>query len=327
LSLLFIALAFASSALLVRAFIGFSSRKLLDKPGERSSHQRPTPTGGGFPALVAWFFVTLLAAHFGVVPSGPRWLAALLVGTTLACIGLLDDALDLPRSLRYLAQLLVASAALLLLRAATRRFGLPDTLTFVLGVVFVTGLVNAFNFMDGVDALVASSGLLIMGFYAWLAREPLWALVAAAYAGFLLFNRPRARIFMGDAGSTALGGLVGIAFLSSERLELPHLVLLGPLVSDSAYTIVRRLLRRENIFVAHHSHVYQRLLRAGWSHGQLSGTYAALTMLMGLLVAGWGLLGSVLGAATCAAAIVGAESYIARRKVPFTRPAAAKSSA
>jgi Fuc2NAc and GlcNAc transferase len=315
------AMAFSLSVGAVGAFRVICRRIFLAQPGDRSSHSNPTPTGGGFPALVVFVAIAATAIGLGAVPGGPRWWAVALCACVLGALGLVDDARDLPRSVRYAGQVVVAAVVIRWLGHPGPAAGLPGLGAFAASVLVVTGLVNAFNFMDGIDALVGGTGVVIVGFLGWFTRDPLWALLAASYAGFLVFNIPPARIFMGDAGSTVLGGLVGIAILSGRAsLESRHFLIFGPLLGDSAYTIVRRLIRGENVFRAHHSHVYQRLLRAGHSHAAISGCYVAATCLLGFLTASRS-YGAVLGGAIgCVVALLAVEAYLMRRGVPFTRP-------
>jgi Fuc2NAc and GlcNAc transferase len=314
------ALAFFLSAGAVRAFLVMSRRLFLAHPGDRSSHSNPTPTAGGFPALVTFLAVTGLAVALGAIPGGPRWWSAALCVGVLGLLGLADDARDLPRSARYAGQALVAAVVIRWLGHPGPTAGLPGIVALGASIVLFTGVINAFNFMDGIDALVGGTGVVIVAFLAWFTRDAAWALLAASYAGFLVFNIPPARIFMGDAGSTALGGLVGIAILSGRvSLESRHYLIFAPLIGDSAYTILRRLIRGENILRAHHSHVYQRLLRAGHSHGAISGSYTGATLLLGLLVASGSDRAVFGGAVGCLVALVALEIHIARRRVPFTR--------
>jgi UDP-N-acetylmuramyl pentapeptide phosphotransferase/UDP-N-acetylglucosamine-1-phosphate transferase len=197
-------------------------------------------------------------------------------------------------------------------------------LAIAASVIFVVGMVNAFNFMDGIDALVGGTGVVILGFLVLYSRDWFWLVLAASYAGFLVFNLPPARLFMGDAGSTVLGGLVAIAFLSNRAsLEIRHLMILAPLVGDSAYTIARRFLRRENIARAHHSHLYQRLLRAGYSHAPITVSYVAATSVIGALLWLAGDLGALLALLGCAVAVIKIERHLRQRRVPFTRPQSA----
>lgn len=317
--------AFALSLLAVRAFLTVSRRRLLDQPGGRSSHVRPTPTGGGFPAVWVFLVVAAVGVSSSILPGGPRWWAAASCAAVLSLLGLADDALDLPSSVRLGIQVLVGTASVALVGTS----GWPGPrlvagLAIVASVIFVVGMVNAFNFMDGIDALVGGTGLVILGFLALFSRDWFCLVLAASYAGFLVFNLPPARIFMGDAGSTVLGGLVAIAFLSNRSsLDIRHLMILAPLVGDSAYTIARRLLRRENIARAHHSHLYQRLLRAGYSHAPITASYVAATVLIGLLLWLGGDLGALLALLGCVVAVVLIERHLRQRQVPFTRPQSA----
>jgi UDP-N-acetylmuramyl pentapeptide phosphotransferase/UDP-N-acetylglucosamine-1-phosphate transferase len=326
-TLLFSLVAFGLSAGLVRIFLGVSRKRFLDQPGARSSHSIPTPTGGGFPAVLAFLLVSSLAVAVHAMPEGARFRASLLCGAALSLLGLLDDALDLPAAIRFLVHALVAAVVVHWLGHPAPH-GVPTLAAGALAVVMVAGLINAFNFMDGVDGLVGGTGIIIISVLSVLSRDSSWFLLAASYAGFLVFNWPPARIFMGDAGSTVLGGLVGVALLSGRaELEPRHVLVLAPLVGDSAYTIVRRLLRRENILRAHHSHLYQRLFRAGHPHGAISACYALATLAIALLVTFGGKGGAVIAAVSCIAATVALERYLSRRGVPFTRPTSDKSSA
>lgn len=322
-----LALAFVASLAAVRGFLALSRRRFLDQPGARSSHSIPTPTGGGFPAVLVFLGVSALAVTSNAVPGGPRFRAALLCAAMLSLLGLLDDVFDLPAIGRFSVHGLVACAVVNWVGHPGPSTGLAAWLAFVACVVMVVGSINAFNFMDGIDALVGGTGVIIVSILAFLTHDPLWFLLAASYAGFLLFNLPPARIFMGDAGSTVLGGLVGVALLSGrEQLELRHLLLFAPLVGDSAYTVVRRLLRGENVLRAHHSHIYQRLLRAGHSHGTISAGYALATLLIALVVIVAGDVAALVIAVLSAISVIAIERYLTARGVPFTRPLPARAS-
>jgi UDP-N-acetylmuramyl pentapeptide phosphotransferase/UDP-N-acetylglucosamine-1-phosphate transferase len=308
---------FVLSALAVRAFLAFSRRRLLDRPGARSSHALPTPTGGGFPAALVGLGVTGLGTVLGLVAAGPRTSAVLLVVLVLAPVGLIDDARDLSRGVRYAAHLLVALGVVLLILPEPSAGGLFYGL---IAALLLTGLINAVNFMDGIDALVAGTGAIALAFLGWQSGDASWLVFAAAYAGFALFNLPPARLFMGDAGSTTLGGLLGVALIAGrERLALADLVVLAPLLGDAAYTLLRRLGRGENVLQAHHSHLYQRLLRSGLSHGRISLGYALATLLAALLARAFGATGALVALGGCALAVLAIERHVAQRGVPFTR--------
>ena len=304
-------LAFGMSAAAVRAYLTVSRQRFLDEPGARSSHSVPTPTGGGFPAVLVFLVVGAIAVAMHATAGGTRFWVSVGCASVLSLLGLLDDAFDLPAVVRFFCHALVAFAIVHWLGHPGPQIGALALLAAAVSVVAIVGSINAFNFMDGIDGLVGGTGVVIASFLAVLTHDPLWFLLAASYAGFLVFNLPPARNFMGDAGSTTLGGLVAIALLSGrEHLEPRHLLLFGPLIGDAAYTFVRRLLRGEHVWRAHHSHLYQRLIRVGHSHARISACYVIATLAMGLLVTFGGIASAVVGAVTCALTIVLIERYL-----------------
>jgi Fuc2NAc and GlcNAc transferase len=161
-----------------------------------------------------------------------------------------------------------------------------------LGIVWLT---NLYNFMDGIDGIAAAEAVVVgMGGALLVAgRSPPLALVsvvvAAAAAGFLVWNWPPARLFMGDVGSGFLGFVFGGLALGSERAHaLPAvlwLVLLGPFFLDATVTLVRRVARGERWYAAHRSHAYQRAVQGGWSHGRVAASVAGLSLVT--VAAGW----------------------------------------
>jgi UDP-N-acetylmuramyl pentapeptide phosphotransferase/UDP-N-acetylglucosamine-1-phosphate transferase len=173
--------------------------------------------------------------------------------------------------------------------------GLP--LTFL----WIVGLTNAYNFMDGIDgiaatqAVVVGTGWAIIGF---MAHQPpitmMGLLIASASLGFLIHNWPPARIFMGDVGSAFLGYTLAVLPLmaahvphADARLALMGALLLWPFVFDSSFTFLRRALRGENVLAAHRSHLYQRLVIAGHTHLFVTTLYGVLALAGVALVLGW----------------------------------------
>ena len=250
---------------------------LIAVPGERSSHVQPTPAGGGLGIVLGVSAGALLSS---LLPL-PLLAAALL----LALIGLCDDIRPLPARLRLAVQAAVCAVPL---------YGFAPDLPWVgVAVLWVAALwwVNLFNFMDGIDGLAgmqavfmsAAAGLLLAGQADSGAIVGLLQSVAAAAAGFLLYNRPPARIFMGDVGSTFLGFiLLAVAALSVRSGALPWQTwpLLGALfITDATITLLRRVLRGERWYQAHRSHAYQRLARRAGSHLPVTLGAAALNLL------------------------------------------------
>jgi UDP-N-acetylmuramyl pentapeptide phosphotransferase/UDP-N-acetylglucosamine-1-phosphate transferase len=251
------AIAVAVTFLLLR-----SGNLPLDRPNSRSLHSVPVPRTGGL-AIMAGVFAAalLLCADPGIV--GPV--------AALAILSYLDDRFQLPAPLRLAAHLIAAGAFVWI-------SGLSGNPLIALALILALGwLTNLYNFMDGSDGLaggMAVIGFLSYGIAAWLTgMEDLSLLslsVATAAAGFLIFNFPPARIFMGDVGSIPLGFLSGAIGAAGWQQGLWPLwfpvVVFAPFIVDASITLLRRALRRERIWQAHRGHYYQRLILSGWSH-------------------------------------------------------------
>lgn len=286
-------------------------RGLLDLPGERRSHATPTPRGGGIGIVLAWLGAILALATAGVLP-GPLALAVVAGGALVGGAGFADDHRPLSPWWRLAAHV----AAGLLLGAGLWSSGAAPWLAAGAALA-VPIMVNVWNFMDGIDGLAASQAALAAGGFAWLGGAPAaaWpaAALAAACLGFLPFNFPRARIFLGDVGSGLLGyALVVPAALLLEGREpagaaalLPVVFLpLSAFLLDATLTLGRRIVRGERWWTAHVGHAYQRLAARGGSHVPVTLAYAAWTV-AAVAVAGfsmrWGAGLRMAAAAGCAA--------------------------
>ncbi len=260
---------------------------VLDRPNARSMHSRPIPRVGGLPLLVTGWGLAALAA-----PDGPALSAAFTLPLgLLMLIGGLDDRVGLAALPRALAQFACAAplAASWSMRLAEHA---PDHLVFalagllgVLAILAVAWAINLYNFMDGSDAL---AGLMTtIGFGALAMAHPdaplglVAACVAGAALGFLVHNRPPARVFLGDLGSTALGFLA--AALAFEGMVagywpfwFPGIVFM-PFWLDATLTLLRRALAGKRLSEAHRDHAYQRLALAGAGH---TGTALAYGVVM-----------------------------------------------
>jgi Fuc2NAc and GlcNAc transferase len=267
----------------------------MDLPNQRSSHKMPTPRGGGI-SFVAGFLVTMVVAA-SIVPEQdrgalPDFYRLGLVLLPLWLVGTADDWRGVPAGVRYGVQL--GSAGL-----AVHWFGTFRALDPILGdlggpwlgavvtAIAMTALINFYNFMDGLDGIVGGCSAVQLAFFALYLHQPVWWLLVAALLAFLLWNWPPARVFMGDSGSTVLGGAVAVALLHapSPRATWLAAAVTAPLLMDAIFTLLRRLFNRENIFEAHKSHVYQRLNQSGWSHARVAGTYVTLTVVIAVAVA------------------------------------------
>ena len=266
-ALVIFGLAMLASAVLVRLI---RARAVLDHPNERSSHSVPTPRGGG----IAIVLITLGGSAFWMTP---RFAVVAVAALAIAVVSFIDDLHPLPATLRLGVQIAAA---------------LPVALLFVplvwapLALLWIVGLTNAYNFMDGIDgiaggqAVVAGLGWALLGM---LTQQPLVAtvglLTAGSSAGFLTHNWQPARIFMGDVGSAFLGFLfasLAVMAWPNLRLVAAGVLVVWPFVLDAGVTFVRRALRGERLMEAHRSHVYQRLNQRGLSHGAVASIYIAL---------------------------------------------------
>ncbi len=257
-----------------------AERQILDHPNERSSHTHPTPRGAGIAVIsvliVAWWVVSNISEPMANSPP----MASVLAGAAgLAFLSWIDDTRGLKPSTRLSAQFATVSIVIVV---APESFGVlqgwvsPGLGLILAGFLWVWFL-NLYNFMDGIDAISAveticiGCGIAIVATVADLVT-PLAAFgltAAAAAAGFLWWNRPPARIFLGDVGSVPLGFLMAwlLFVLAAEGLWAAALILPLYYVADATVTLIDRVTRLEPVFAAHREHAYQRAVHRGMSHG------------------------------------------------------------
>lgn len=309
------------------------SQNLLDIPNDRSSHSQPTPRGGGLGFIIAFaaitistpilssYFPKIFPANILQITASPNLLLNIwLILTPLAIIGILDDKHNLPASIRYLVQLTAAGIAIFCFGSFPQpwltNLGTAGTIiAIILTVIGITALINFYNFMDGLDGLVAGVTAVQLGFLAFYLHQPLWWLLVAALLGFLWWNWSPAKIFMGDVGSTVLGAAVVIPMLNTDNPTpaWTAIAITLPLTADAIYTLIRRLMGRENIFQAHRSHLYQRLQQSGWTHAQVASTYIGVTLLIAGSILVWDVMGAWIGLALVVVGMVGGEMYLRGR--------------
>jgi UDP-N-acetylmuramyl pentapeptide phosphotransferase/UDP-N-acetylglucosamine-1-phosphate transferase len=299
--LIFITLSFLSylGVYLIQRYA--KKRRILDHPNERSSHAVPTPRGGGLAVVM----LVLGVGAWSVIEAGlNRGLIYVAGGTIIAWLGWRDDLHSLSPQVRFAVQGIVAAISILGLGyfklVTIPMFG--ELQLGVIGVIitllWIVGLTNAYNFMDGIDGMAGGVALSAGIGWMWLASNThnafaFWVALAitAGSLGFLGHNWSPAKIFMGDVGSTFLGYSFAVLPLissdqSGDALMLGTL-LMWPIIMDAGVTFIGRLLRRENVFAAHRSHLYQRLVIAGYKHETISSLYILLTLLAGLLSYEW----------------------------------------
>lgn len=293
---IFFVIAGSISLLLTSALRRYAlSKSLIDVPNARSSHTVPTPRGGGVSIVLSFLLLLPLLSIFSLLPWASTF-GLLGAGAGIAVLGFLDDHGHIAARWRLLGHFSAAVWALFWLG------GIPP-LT-ILGVVFDMGwigvvlslfylvwMLNLYNFMDGIDGLASIQAISVclgaalistlMGFSS-LAWAPL--LLSFTVAGFLYWNFPPAKIFMGDAGSGFLGVTLGILSLqaacTSPSLVWVWLILMGVFVVDATFTLIRRLVRGDKVYEAHRSHAYQYASR------QL-GRHLPVTLTAGLLNVVW----------------------------------------
>ncbi len=275
---------------------------LLDRPNARSAHTSVTPRGGGLVVLAA---AALALALFGPWPGVTRAQGAVLAGAVLmALMGLADDHLRLSVAPKLLLQVVVAVGVVWAGQGALARLPLPPPLDLALGawgaalsVVWLVGVVNFYNFLDGVDGLAAVQGV-VTGLGITLAgwdglASAAGAALAGACLGFLFFNWSPARVFLGDAGSALLGFSFAALPLMAPGAARPGAVFFVALslwlfLADGVWTIARRLALGQDVLAAHREHVYQRLVGSGLGHRHVAlGVGAGSAVLTLLALAAW----------------------------------------
>ena len=262
-------------------------KQLLDIPNDRSLHSVPTPRGGGAAIVLAFTasIVALSATNYVDTQN-----AAILIGcgTVVALTGFLDDRQLLSHARSRLALHFVAAVI-----AVSALGGLPTLPVFgtdvslgifggILATIYLVWLLNLFNFMDGIDGISGAEVVSVCGAAAFLIHRTthdyniasLPLALAAATLGFLIFNWPPAKIFMGDVGSGFVGFIIGVFSLIAAKnvgsLGWVWVILLGVFIVDATVTLIGRLVRKQKPHVAHRSHAFQHLALRFGSHKKVT---------------------------------------------------------
>lgn len=259
---------------------------LLDCPNDRSSHKRPTPKGGGVGILAAF----MVAAWMLNIPYA-FWLPAVFV----SLLGLVCDRLDFSPKIRLLLQFSLA-----LLLAGFSDFGFQVSPFLILALaVFIVGTANWYNFMDGINGIAALTGLIaffFLAFFSLLIRSDstffiLAICVSFSCFGFLPFNLPNAKVFMGDVGSILLGFVFAAVAVKLSQNMLDFICLsafLFPFYADELITMIIRLKCGENLFAAHRKHLYQIMVNElGMKHWVVTAGYGIFQTIISCLI-WWG---------------------------------------
>jgi Fuc2NAc and GlcNAc transferase len=293
---------FCAALFLTGLIRGYALRnQLLDLPNERSSHARPTPRGGGLSVVLVFILALPVLSDLGWL-SVQETAGLAGAGAAVAAVGWMDDLGHVSVRFRLIVHFAAAFWILGFFGGAnligTSEIGLPS-LIIQNGVIAVcmVWLLNLFNFMDGIDGIAGaeavtacfSATFLYLFFFpgsdAWI----LPTILAAAVGGFLVWNWPPARIFMGDVGSGFIGLMLGAFAIQSVQIDVVlvavWVILLGVFISDSSITLGRRILRREKFYQAHRTHAYQHASRQYGAHKPVTLTVAIINLVWLLPIA------------------------------------------
>jgi Fuc2NAc and GlcNAc transferase len=255
---------------------------LVDLPNNRSSHVVPTPRGGG----VGLFITFVLFANILNIPAN-LWLPA----TLLALVSFLDDRLELSAKVRLFVQL--AAAGAVVFGAVVTGFSLHSLLSLPFWLFFIVGTANFYNFMDGINGIASIAGVVgfgLISFFSWMTLADsgmifLSTALAAACVGFLPFNLPEARVFMGDVGSILLGFVFACLVYSGSSDFASFICLVSfmfPFFADTLTTLFLRWRDGEQLFLAHRRHLYQLLCNEfGLPHWQVACGFGLVQLIVG----------------------------------------------
>src|SRR3989338_9349960 len=263
---------------------------LIDNPNERSSHSIVTPIGGGVGIWLSFLVV-------GFLLIDPNYRLLIFVVGCIGLLGLINDRFEIPSKVRLLLQLIL-SAVIVAAYANISFFAHPTSflinlLFFLFFIIFISGTANFYNFMDGINGIAGLTGLVGFGLMAYFSYFVLnahdiflmSAVLAAGCLGFLPFNFPRARVFMGDVGSIFLGFVFAsfvVKMSANINIFFCIIMFLCTFYSDATVTIFYRWRRGENLMQAHRSHLYQYMSNElGLPHWKVSMLYATVQLIVG----------------------------------------------
>ncbi len=267
---------------------------LFDIPNQRSSHNTPTPKGGGISIVVLLIITTAALFYFQMISR--EIMSSIIIGLLIiSIIGLIDDYKNLPIHIRLIGYTFGAMMALYFIGGVSSLFendhnffkccdinisSFGDIGPF-LAILYILWLTNLYNFMDGADGFAAMQTICVSLFCSFLfyfsgdyALVVVMLCLVSATSGFLYWNLAPAKIFMGDVGSCSIGFFFGLFSIYTAKEEIVPisiwLILLAPFIGDATFTLIKRMTNKEKWYEAHQSHAFQNLFRLGLSHGQLT---------------------------------------------------------
>jgi Fuc2NAc and GlcNAc transferase len=266
-------------------------KSLMDLPNDRSLHQKPIPRLGGVAILTVWFPSIYLFYFFNYIEK--ELFYALFCGLPLAVISLIDDIKTINPQLRLIIHLISALGAFYFLGFLRPfyTFNIPlyySLLSYPVTIVGMVWFINLFNFMDGVDGFASVEAIYISVILYIYSGNLISVLFIACIAGFLFWNWPRAKIFLGDTGSTQLGFVLivmGIYFHNNLDLSILNWIMIAaPFWFDATFTLYKRWRNKEKLNKAHKKHAYQRLIQYGFSHRRVLFILILLDSLIFLMI-------------------------------------------
>lgn len=262
-------------------------KSLIAIVNERSSHSVPTPHGGGIAISITWFIGLFYLYFVGQIEQ--NFFYALLFGAVISMVSFFDDIYDLSPKLRLIVQVIVTIVGLYFLGGfETLTFCIFDIqnsiVTYIFAFFMIIWFINLYNFLDGINGYAGSetvflcfSGFIIFGGNHFI-------ILAMAVLGFLFWNYNKAKIFMGDVGSTLLGYNIAIFTLYYANQNSTNfwiwIILFSLYWFDATLTLIRRKLNKEKLSQAHKKHAYQRLTQAGWSHFKVTNYSIIVNLLL-----------------------------------------------
>lgn len=266
-------------------------KQALDLPNERSSHTVPTPRVGGLAIVLTWYIGLFGFFYYGLI--GTSLFYALMCGALLAIVSFIDDLVNIKPIIRLIVHFVVVVSAFVFLNGI-RPFIAPHIeinylyITYPLAIIGMVWFINLYNFMDGINGFASIEAITIALFMYFFTFNAVNLLLVVAVLGFLFWNWPKAKIFMGDVGSTQLGFVLvvlGIYFHNELQFSIVNWIMLSmPFWFDATFTLFRRWRRHEKITDGHKKHAYQRLVLAGFSHTQVGFMLIATNIAIILLI-------------------------------------------
>ncbi|MCT7551354.1 glycosyltransferase family 4 protein [Aliarcobacter butzleri] len=266
-------------------------KSLVAVVNERSSHTTPTPHGGGIALAITWFIGLFYLYFIGEISSNLFY--ALLFGAVISIVSFFDDIYELSPKIRLMVQAIVAIGGLYFLGGfETFTFVIFDIQNAIFTNIFaffmIIWFINLYNFLDGINGYAGSEAifLALAGFILFSGNH--FLVLAVAVLGFLFWNWNKAKIFMGDVGSTLLGYNIAIFTIYYANEQASNfwiwIILFGVYWFDATLTLIRRKLNKEKLSQAHKKHGYQRLTQSGWSHYKVTNFSIGLNIILFFIV-------------------------------------------